>query len=64
METVILNFATWNHRHGRASEHMPQNQLRKVDIFGRWLALATGSVALLGQVIQLIEAVRRLIASR
>jgi hypothetical protein len=43
---------------------MPRNQLQKFDLFGRWLALATGSVALLGQLIQLIEAVRRLIATR
>jgi hypothetical protein len=43
---------------------MPRNQLRKFDILGRWLALATGSVALLGQLIQLIEALRRLIATR
>jgi hypothetical protein len=43
---------------------MPHNQLQKVDLLGRWLALATGSVALIGQVIQLIEAIRRLIATR
>jgi hypothetical protein len=43
---------------------MPRNQVRKVDALGRWLALATGSVALLGQLIQLIEAFRRLIATR
>ncbi len=43
---------------------MPRNYLRKFDLLGRWLALATGGVALLGQLVQLVDAVRRLIATQ